>query len=65
MARRKDFTFYEADAMMMLANPFVDINVDNVGKAFMNQKPLKVCGFTTGALDTAWVRKLSSILPCL
>merc|ERR1719264_886907 len=41
MAKKKDFRFYEADAMMTLVNPFVDINLENVGKAFMAQKPLK------------------------
>merc|ERR1712241_111721 len=41
MAKKNDFIFYEADAMLILVNPFVDINVDNVGKAFIHQKPLK------------------------
>ena len=42
MAKKNDFIFYEADAMLILVNPFVDINIDNVGKAFIHQKPLKV-----------------------
>ena len=43
MAKKKDFIFYEADAMLILVNPFVDVSdVANVGKAFMGQTPLKV-----------------------
>ena len=42
MAKRNDYIFYEADAMQTLVNPFVDINVDDVGKAFLLQRPLKV-----------------------
>ena len=43
MAKKNDYIFYEADAMLILVNPFVNVdNVDHVGKAFMGQRPLKV-----------------------
>ena len=48
MAKKKDFRFYEADSMMTLVNPFVDINLENVGKAFLAQKPLKVSYWADG-----------------
>ena len=51
MAKKNDFIFYEADAMLILVNPFVDINVDNVGKAFIHQKPLKV----SDGSSTSWI----------
>ena len=56
MAKKNDFIFYEADAMLILVNPFVDINVDNVGKAFIHQKPLKVSdGSSTWFCARSWI----------
>ena len=42
MAKRNGYIFYEADGMLTLVNPFVDINVNDVGKAFLRQRPVKV-----------------------
>ena len=42
MARKNDFAYYEADAMMQLINPFTDIYVDNPTTATFKSKPLKV-----------------------
>ena len=56
MAKRNDYIFYEADAMQTLVNPFVDINVDDVGKAFLLQRPLKVTD-RANDVDNSMLRK--------
>ena len=42
LGRREGFVFYEADAMMNFANPFVPTDVENPSLATKQQKSLKV-----------------------
>ena len=42
MANEKDYRYYEADCMMSLTNPFLDIHAENVFNAQVRAKPLAV-----------------------
>ena len=42
LGRNHGFIYYEADCFMQLANPFVDLNVDEPTLAMGQQTPLKV-----------------------
>ena len=42
MARKNGYVYYEADAVMSLTNPFIDIFVDNPTMAMFSSKALKV-----------------------
>ena len=42
MGRKKEYIYYEGDCYNGIANPFVDLNVDNPTMAQHEQTPLKV-----------------------
>ena len=42
MARENNYIYYEADCMLQLINPFMDIHAENPFLAAMQSKPLKV-----------------------
>ena len=42
MARERGYNYYEADAVLQLTNPFVDVSADNPTMAAFAGKPLKV-----------------------
>ena len=42
LAKEKDYRYYEADCMMALTNPFLDIHAENVFNAQVRAKPLAV-----------------------
>ena len=42
MARERGYNYYEADAVLQLTNPFVDVRADNPTMAAFAGKPLKV-----------------------
>ena len=43
MGRNHGYVYYEGDCYNSIANPFVDLNVDNPTMAQGDQTPLKVC----------------------
>ena len=47
MAKNNAYIYYEADAILQLTNPFIDISADNPTMAAFAGKPLKVSECTT------------------
>ena len=43
MGRNKGYIYYEADSILQLVNPFVDVYADNPTMATLAGKPLRVC----------------------
>ena len=58
MAREKGFIYYEADCMLQLINPFVDIHAKNPFMAAMQSKPLKVGATVANAVLPACLNEV-------